>query len=99
MSQIFFLINYIAEINKFDIPEEFTLFTIDTSNCKLKTDIYIFKFYIIDNDFLSEKDREFLIDLFILCKMVKNSFYKITRNLKKGKLFNLKLPLIYILMN
>ena len=86
MSQIFFLINYIAEINKFDIPEEFTLFTIDTSNCKLKTDIYLFKFYIIDNDFLSEKDREFLIDLFILCKMVKNSLYKITRNFKKRKI-------------
>tara|TARA_B100001093_G_C26859399_1_gene1029170 strand:- start:8074 stop:9381 length:1308 start_codon:yes stop_codon:yes gene_type:complete len=86
MSQIYFLINYISEINNFDIPEEFTLFTIDTSNCNLRTDIYLYKFYIIDNDFLSKKDQEFLIDLYILCKMVKNSIQKLTKNFKKKKI-------------
>ena len=70
MSQIYFLINYVSEINDFNIPEEFTLFTIDTSNCNLRTDIYLYKFYIIDNDFLSEKDQQFLIDLYI--KIVNN---------------------------
>ena len=86
MSQMYFLIKYISKLNKFDIPEEFDLFTNDTSNCKLNTDIYLYKFYIIDNDYLTKKDKEFLIDLYILCKMVKNNIHKMLKKYHTKKI-------------
>jgi len=53
MADLAFLMNYISEMYEINIPDKFRVFINDCSGYNLTSDIYTFKFFIIDNDILT----------------------------------------------
>ena len=76
MATLAFLMNYISESYQIHVSPEFKVFINDYSECKLTSDIYTFKFFIIDNELLTKEEKEQVEDLYLLAKIVKNTFKK-----------------------
>ena len=51
MATLAFLMNYISEKYEIDISDNFKVFINDYSSCKLTSDIYTYKFFIIESKF------------------------------------------------
>ena len=76
MATLAFLMNYISEKYEIDISDNFKVFINDYSSCKLTSDIYTYKFFIIDNDQLTLEERLDVDDLYIVSKQFKNTMRK-----------------------
>ena len=76
MATLAFLMNYISEKYEIDISDKFKVFINDYSSCKLTSDIYSYKFFIIDNDQLTLAERLDVEDLYIVSRQLKNTLRK-----------------------
>ena len=76
MATLAFLMNFISELYEIDISDKFKVFINDYSSCKLTSDIYTYKFFIIDNDQLTLDERLNVEDLYIVSRELKNTLRK-----------------------
>jgi len=76
MATLAFLMNYISESYDIAISDKFKVFINDYSSCKLTSDIYTFKFFIVDNDQLTLAERLDVEDLYIVSRQLKNTLRK-----------------------
>ena len=82
MATLAFLMNFISDAYEIDVSPEFKVFINDYSHCKLTSDIYTFKFFIVDNELLTKEEKRDVEDLYLVSKMLKNTLRKFLR-LKK----------------
>ena len=86
MATLAFLMNFISDSYDIDVSPEFKVFISDYSSCRLTSDIYTFKFFIIDNELLTEEEKKDVLDLYFVAKMLKNTFQKYIKKRKTTKL-------------
>lgn len=86
MATLAFLMNFISDSYSINVSPEFKVFISDYSSCKLTSDIYTFKFFIIDNELLTQEEKNDVLDLYSIAKMLKNTFKKCMRNRNIAKL-------------
>ena len=86
MATLAFLMNFISDSYNIDVSPEFKVFISDYSSCRLTSDIYTFKFFIIDNELLTEEEKKDVLDLYFVAKMLKNTFQKYIKKRKTTKL-------------
>lgn len=86
MATLAFLMNFISDSYGIHVSPEFKVFISDYSSCKLTSDIYTFKFFIIDNELLNEEEKRDVLDLYSVAKMLKNTFQKYIRKRNISKL-------------
>ncbi len=86
MATLAFLMNFISDAYQIDVSPEFKVFIHDYSHCKLTSDIYTFKFFIVDNELLTNEEKQDVEDLYLVSKMLKNTFKKYLRLKKINKL-------------
>lgn len=79
MATLAFLMNFISDSYDIDVSPEFKVFISDYSSCRLTSDIYTFKFFIIDNELLTQEEKNDVLDLYSVAKMLKNTFRKYIR--------------------
>ena len=76
MATLAFLMNYISEIYEIDISDKFKIFINDYASYKFTSDVYTYKFFIIDNDQLTLAERLDVEDLYIASRQFKNTLRK-----------------------
>jgi hypothetical protein len=76
MATLAFLMNYISDLYEIDISDKFKVFINDYSSCRLTSDIYTYKFFIVDNDQLTLEERLHVEDLYIASRQFKNTIRK-----------------------
>ena len=86
MATLAFLMNFISNAYEIDVSPEFKVFINDYSHCKLTSDIYTFKFFIVDNELLTNEEKQDVEDLYLVSKTLKNTLRKFLRLKKINKL-------------
>ena len=76
MSHLAFLMNFIADKHDLVVSKNFRVFINDFEEYKINSDIYTYKFFIVENVKLDTDEKRDVTDLYILSKIIKNLFKK-----------------------